>query len=68
MTIDPGICNEGTIRLADGAFTQQGRVEICTNGVWGTICDNGWDNADAYILCKGLGYGGSGNNIIPNIA
>jgi deleted-in-malignant-brain-tumors protein 1 len=54
----PGVCNEGDVRLADGAIPQRGRVEICKNGVWGTICDQGWDNSDAFSLCKGLGYYG----------
>lgn len=60
LRLGPGICNEGTIRLADGVFDQQGRVEICTNGIWGTICDQGWDDADARILCRDLGYTGTG--------
>jgi deleted-in-malignant-brain-tumors protein 1 len=29
---------------------------VCVNGVWGSICDNGWDKTDAYVVCKQLGF------------
>ena len=58
---EPIGCNEGETRLADGGFSQRGRVEQCVNGVWGTVCDNKWDHTDAVTLCKTLGYPGTGN-------
>ena len=33
-----------------------GHVEICQNGIWSSICSNGWDHIDASVACRQLGY------------
>ena len=49
-------CQNGEIRLRDGTFKSEGRVEVCVNGTWGTICDTSWDDNDARVVCGQLGY------------
>ena len=53
-------CINGDLRLQDGITSREGRVEICINNTYGTICDDYWDALDATVVCTKLGYDSSG--------
>ena len=58
-------CYDGEIRLRGGYDVNQGRVEICYSGVWGTVCDDGagWAEGgltNARVVCRQLGLQSSG--------
>ena len=53
-------CQSGDVRLKAGTSSNEGRVEVCYNCVWGTVCDSGWDDKDAQVVCRQLGFSGQG--------
>ena len=53
-------CTNGQLRLAGGNIANEGRVEICMDTLWGTVCDNSWGSADAAVVCRQLGYSAQG--------
>ena len=54
------VCIHGEIRLLGGANVRTGRVEVCNDGVWGTVCDDVWGSTDAQVACRQLGYASTG--------
>ena len=49
-------CHEGEVQLVNGSVPNEGRVEVCVDSVWGTICNDRWGSDDAEVVCRQLGY------------
>ena len=60
----PANCTNGELRLRGGENITEGRVEICINRAWGTICDTQWDYRDVQVVCRQLGFPSIGKFLI----
>jgi hypothetical protein len=50
------VCSDGDVRLVGGVTSNQGRVEVCINNAWGTVCHNSWGYREGNVVCGQLGY------------
>ncbi|CAE1270069.1 DMBT1 [Acanthosepion pharaonis] len=60
----PPTSNVIIIELVGGSSGLSGRIEIIRNGIRGTVCDDSFDNNDAKVICRMMGY--SSGDVIPN--
>ena len=58
------MCTDGAIRLIGGVTTREGRVEICYQNQWGSVCDNGWGVSDSQVVCRELGFHVTGMHLL----
>ena len=60
------LCTTGELQLVGSGIPNEGRVEICMNNVWGTVCDDGWSSTDATVVCRQLGYSTQGQTPVQS--
>ena len=49
-------CDDGEVRLMEGVFEWEGRLEVCFGQRWGTISSDGWTDVNSHVVCNDLGY------------
>jgi len=54
-------CTDGELRLV-ASSALAGRLEVCNNTMWGTVCDDGFGILDANVACRQLGFSPIGKN------
>ena len=53
------VCSTGAVRLSGERGTRsstRGRIEVCNNNMWGTVCDDLASVNEAVVVCRQLGY------------
>lgn len=58
-----GTCSHGDVRLQGGSNSTLGRVEVCINNAWGTVCNSRFGTNEAKVICQQLGFSRTGNFI-----
>ena len=57
----PANCTTGGVRLVGGETELEGRVEVCVNNAWGTVCDSTFSMDESAIICNQTGLPHTGS-------
>ena len=57
-------CTEDEARLVNGPSLYKGRLEVCINQAWMTVCSQGFGFEESRTACDQLGYPRYGTNIL----
>ena len=49
-------CTDGDVRTRDSVSESEGHVEVCLDQTWASVCGDSWDNVDAGVACRQLGF------------
>ncbi len=57
------MCEDGDVRVVGGETVLEGRVEVCGNRAWGTVCGRGFTEDEAHTVCTQLGLPFNGQRV-----
>ncbi len=58
------MCNDGDVRLVGGPTPNEGRIEMCYDRVWGSLCQIRTFAEVAAVVCRQLGYLDDGEQVL----
>ena len=61
------LCKDGELRLHTTSAASGGRLDICYDGIWGSVCNEMWTATDARVACNQLGLPLAGMNPLLRI-
>ena len=50
----------GTLRLVGSNLPTEGKVQVFIGGQWVRVCDDGWNDNEASVVCRQLGFSSTG--------
>ncbi|CAI8015578.1 Neurotrypsin [Geodia barretti] len=53
-------CDDGDLRLVGGDSENDGLLQVCFSGRWGTVNRDGWTDVDTHVACRQLGFNNTG--------
>ena len=51
-----GNCTSGEVQLVDGKSKYEGRLEVCYEGSWTSLCSYGVNSRVAAVVCRQLNF------------
>ena len=61
-------CIEGSVTVVSDVYNSSLQLmEMCSEGVWSSVCDNNWTIKDATVICRELGYTSPGILTPPTV-
>lgn len=60
-------CNDWDVRLVNGSTQAKGVIEVCINDTYGSVCNEGWSDEGARVVCDNLGYSRQNASAISDV-